>query len=300
VIGGLPDPRRLRRAADLALSLPRRKLADLLARRRALPVRRQAIWLTNASGYRIHAGVHGPDDDQPRPGVVLVPGRKQSGKGFCTGGAVVSADEIAGRGFRVMHFDPVGRGRSWGHDDFCGAEGQDALRAALDHFVSRRDVARDRVGVLSLSLGLALAAPVLARDGRRLGVRFLIDWEGPPDRDAIVRTGSLPPAARTALAANPARFWELREPIGWIDQVPCAYVRIQGRTDHALGDRGLTGALDVVRRACTGMSSGVRLNRNAADVAWRPEQVAQMDWAPEAAGPLNRVLLEELAVLLGD
>lgn len=300
MILGLPDPRRLKRAADHALSLPRRKVADLMARRRALPVRREPIWLTNESGYRIFAGVHGPDDQLARPGVVLVPGRDQSGQAFCRGGAAVTADEIASRGFRVMHFDPVGRGRSWGHDDFCGSEGQDALRATLDHFVARRDVKRDRVGVFSFSMGLALAAPVLARDGRRLGVRFLLDWEGPADREAIVRTGALPPAARTALAANPAGFWELREPAGWIDQVPCPYVRVQGLEDHALGRRGVAGALDLVGRACTGLGGSTRLNRNAPDVAWRRDQEEQLDWAPAAAGPLNRLLLAELTELLSD
>ena len=203
---GLPDPGRLRRAADVVRSVPRRRLGRLWARRKGLPTRRESVWLTNASGYRIFAHVHDPDDAVARPAVVLVPGRDQGGRVFCSSGYLLSAEELAVRGLRVVHFDPVGRGRSWGHDDFCGGEGQDALRTVLDYVHARRDVMRDRVGVVSFSMGLAMAAPVLAREGARLGTRFLLDWEGPVDRDAIVRTGALPPAARTSLAFNPARI----------------------------------------------------------------------------------------------
>ena len=300
MIFGLPDPARLRRAIDMLGSVPRRRLGQLLPRRHRLRLKEEPVWLTNASGYRIHAHVHHPADDLPRPAVVLVPGRDQAGKVFCTGSYLLAADELAARGIRAVHFDPVGRGRSWGHDDFCGIEGQDSLRAVLDYVHARRDVRQDRVGVVSFSMGLALAAPVLAREGRRLGTRFLLDWEGPADREAILRTGPLPPAARTALAANPGHFWTLREPVRWIGQVPCSYIRLQGWTDHGLGRRGRAGAIRLVAEATAGASACTRLNGNRADVAWRPESADVLDWAPEAAGPLNRHLVDEVTRLLED
>ncbi len=293
------DPRRLRRGIDLLGSLPRRGFDNLRARRKGTAVKREEIWLTNASGYRLHAEVHGPDDDLVRPGVVLVPGRDQPGSIFCGPGYLLSADELAFRGFRVLHFDPVGRGRSWGHDDFCGVEGQDSLRAALDCFVARRDVANRQVGVVSFSMGLALAAPVLAREGLRLGVRFLLDWEGPADRDAIIRGGPLPPAARTALAASPAEFWELREPVHWVGQIPCDYIRIQAEQDHG-NKRGPANALELVARATRGLASSTRLNANERDVAWRQDQAAELQWAPSGAGAVNRLLVSTIDELLTD
>jgi pimeloyl-ACP methyl ester carboxylesterase len=291
--------RRARRGLDLLGSLPRRGLDNLRARRRGSAIRRDKVWLTNASGYRLYAELHSPDDNQVRPGVVLVPGRDQPGSIFCGSGSTLSADQLAYRGFRVLHFDPVGRGRSWGHDDFCGMEGQDSLRTVLDYFVARRDVQNDRVGVVSFDLGLALAAPVLARDGVRLGIRFLLDWEGPADRDSIIRSGPLPPAARTALAASPAEFWDLREPIRWIDQIPCDYIRIQAREDHA-NKHGWQNALELVARATQGFAASTRLNGSSPDVAWRPDQVDEIDWAPSAAGPLNRRLVAAIDELLTD
>lgn len=294
-----PDPRRLRRGLDLLASLPRRGFDNLLARRRGTAVKREEIWLTNASGYRIHSEVHGPDDDQVRPGVVLVPGRDQPGSIFCGAGYLLTADELAFRGFRVLHFDPVGRGRSWGHDDFCGTEGQDSLRAALDCFVARRDVANHRVGVVSFSMGLALAAPVLAREGVRLGLRFLLDWEGPADRDAIIRGGPLPPAARTSLAASPAEFWEMREPVHWVGQIPCDYIRVQARSDHG-NKRGVSNSLELVARATRGLARSSRLNTNERDVAWRADQADGLAWAPSGAGPLNRLLVATIDEGLAD
>ena len=298
MIFGLPDPVRLRRAVDMLGSLPRRQLSRLMPRRDRLRLREEPVWLTNAAGYRIHAHVHDPADDLPRPAVVLVPGRDQAGKVFCAGSYLLTADELAARGIRTVHFDPVGRGRSWGHDDFCGEQGQDSLRAVLDYVHARRDVLQDRVGVASFSMGLALAAPLLVREGRRLGTRFLLDWEGPADREAILRTGPLPPAARTALAADPGHFWAVREPVRWIDQVPCAYVRLQGWNDHGLGRRGRTGAIALVAEATAGAARYTRLNGNRPDAAWRLESADVLDWAPEAAGPLNRRLVDEIAGLL--
>jgi pimeloyl-ACP methyl ester carboxylesterase len=298
VIFGLPDPARVRRALDMLGSVPRRQWSQLRARRRAR-IRERDVWLTNASGYRINAHVHEPDDDERRPAVLLAPGREQTGDVFCSGSTyLLAADEIAVLGIRVVHFDPVGRGRSWGQDDFCGVEGQDSLRTVLEYLHARRDVLRGRIGVVSFSMGLALAAPVLVREGARLGTSFLLDWEGPADREAILRTGALPPAARAALADDPARFWRVREPIGWIGRLPCRYVRIQGFSDHGLERRGRLGAIDLVGEAVRGGAPSVELNDNPPDVPWRREQADELKWAPEAAGPLNRLLVEQVRRLV--
>jgi hypothetical protein len=301
VILGLPDPSRVRRALDLASSLPRREWRRR-ARQRALPpLRRRESWLTNASGYRIHLHLHEPDDDAPRPAVVLVPGRDKGGDVFCGHGYRLSADEIAVLGVRVLHFDPVGRGRSWGHDDFCGAEGQDSLRAVLDFTHGLRTVRREQVGVVSFSLGLLLAAPVLAKEGERLGTRFLLDWEGPAERESILRGGPLPPAARTALARDADSFWADREPLQWIARLPCRYVRIQGARDHAHGERGRRNALLLVEAAARGAARSTQLNENRPDTAHSPDAGGDgLDWAPERASELSECLLLRIARELGE
>lgn len=297
MIGGLPDPARIRRTADLISSLPRR-LADRARTR--VRIRARVEWLTTGAGYRVFVAVHEPDDDTARPAVVLVPGRGGDSVSFTGPLSLLSAREVASRGLRAFVFDPVGRGRSWGHDDFCGSEGQDALRTVLDYVHARRDVIRGRVGVASLGLGLSLAAPVLARDGERLGTRFLLDWEGPGDREAILRTGPLPGAARTSLAQDPEGFWFHREPITWIGRVPCAYHRIQAADDHALGVRGRAVALALVAEADRGAAPSTQLNHNAPDRTWPGGQAEHAAWAPSQAGPLNRLLLRTLCRRLLD
>lgn len=294
MIFGLPDPQRLRRAADVVGSLPRRAIELRLAERSLPRLRQSELFLTNGSGYRVLVRVVEPDDDRPRPAVVLVPGRDQDSRRFVSRPYLLSAWEVAAAGVRAVAFDPVGRGQSWGHDDFCGSEGQDALRAVLDYVQGRRDVLRGRIGVFSFSMGLALAAPLLAREADRLPVRLLVDWEGPADREALLRGGPLPPAARTALAQNPEAFWALREPIAWIGRVACPYLRIQAADDHALGHRGKAGALALVSEAARGASAEARLNDNPPDHSYRSDQTDRLRWAPATAGALNRLLLRTL------
>ena len=295
---GLPVPSRIGRGLSLIRSLPRRRLDSLLARLDGSRVRRQEIWLTNASGYRIHAHLHEPADDLPRPGVVLVPGRGLSGKIFCQRRYLLGADELALNGIRTLHFDPIGRGQSWGHDDFCGAEGQDSLRAVLDFVHALRRIDRQRVGVLSFSSGLCLAVPCLAREGERLGTSFLLDWEGPASRHDILRGGPLPPAARTALASDADLFWSLREPVKWINKLPCQYLRVQARDDHSLGAGGQQSALRLVAEATRGVARNTRLWGNPPDTAWRPQQAEQLTWAPRDTSGLNQLLLQSVLELL--
>jgi hypothetical protein len=217
---------------------------------------------------------------------------------FCGDYYLLAAEETAVRGIRTIHFDPVGRGRSWGHDDFCGTEGQDSLRSVLEFVQSLRTVRPGAVGVASFSMGLALAAPVLAKRREHSPVRFLLDWEGPADRGAILRGGPLPPAARTALARDADRFWAIREPTAWIGEIGCDYVRIQAKQDHASGPGGIDCALTLVAAATRGRARSTRLNDNSPDTTWRPDQAGRLRWAPSDAGDLNRMLTDRLVSLL--
>ena len=294
------SPPRWVRAAGYLRSLPGRQWGRWVARGKGVAIRREEVWLTNRSGYRIFAEIHEPADRELRPGVLLVPGAGKSGRQFAGVGGLLGADEVAAAGYRVVRFDPVGRGQSWGHDDFCGLEGQDSCRAVLDFLHARRGVDRGRVGVVSFSMGLSLAAPVLAREGRRLGTRALIDWEGPADRTGLQALGDLPPAAQAARDDDPEQFWALREPLAFIGDLSCAYVRLQGRVDHALGDSGQLQALSLVRAAARGAAESCRLNDNAPDTAWRDEQVGELEWGVPNASATNRTLLREIHRVLAE
>jgi pimeloyl-ACP methyl ester carboxylesterase len=290
----LPPPNRVQRAFDHARSLPGRALSRFLGARKGLRVRQKEVWLTNQSGYRVSACWHEPDDWELRPGVVLVPGAGRSGKRFCGMGALVGADELARMGFRVLHFSPIGRGDSWGHDDFCGLEGQDSFRAALDFVHTARGVDPERVAVVSFSLGLALALPVLAREGERLGTRLLIDWEGPSDRDGMLATGPLPPVAEAALRADSESFWLHREPLASISAISCQYLRLQGEVDHALGSVGREHALRLVQAAADGRAASSQLNTNPPVGSRIEREMQSFVWAPTDAGAVNRLLREQL------
>ncbi len=230
---------------------------------------------------------------------MLVPARGIGGEVFCSRPYLLNAQELAAQGIRCLHFDPVGRGASWGHDDFAGLEGQDSLRTVLDFIHSLRRVKGDRVGVISFSSGLCLAAPCLAREGRRLGTRFLIDWEGPASRHELLRGGPLPSTARSAMARDPDAFWALREPITWIDKVPCHYLRIQGPSQQSQGAGDEQAALQLVSAATQGQAASTRLWGNPRDTSWRIEQHSDLRWAPHDAGPLNRVLIQSTLEMSG-
>lgn len=288
---GLPDPRRIRRALDALSAAPGRVARFKVAARQGPKLRTRGQWLTNSSGYRVWTRVHEPDDDRVRPAAILVPGRNKDSRVFRGHFYPVAADEVAALGIRAICFDPVGRGHSWGHDDFCGSEGQDSLRAVLEAAFVRRDIDRERIALVSFSLGLSLCVPMLTREADQRPVKFLLDWEGPADREAILRGGALPPAARAAIARDPDVFWEHREPLPWMDDLPCAYIRVQARQDHLLDEKGAAGAVALVAAATQGRSPSTRLNDNPPDVAWRKDQIESLSWAPRGAAPLNRLLL---------
>ena len=292
-------PARLLRARRAALAVPRRRWDRRRARSRfGLPTREIDLFLTTAAGYRVAVHVHEPADDVARPALLLVPGRELSGSVFCGDLYVIAAEDLAVRGIRAVHWDPIGRGESWGHDDLCGIEGQDGFRAVMEWLHTRRDVEPDRIGVFSCSLGLALAAPVLAREGARWGTRFLADWEGPADRTAIMGHSVLPPAAQVAVIRDPEGFWAHREPITSVPSLPCAYLRVQALADHRSGAEGLDSAFRLVAAAARGVARWTQLNDNPRDNAWRPDQRDALRWAPDEPAALSSWLLDVLIPLL--
>ena len=188
------------------------------------------LQLTSTAGYTLAARITRRVGAGAQPGLVVSPGIHQGLAELHGYGSAVSAAELAGAGYTVLTFDPAGRGKSWGEEDFGGPEHQDNIRAAFRAL--REDAGcNGQVGVLALSLGIAAATAALAR-WPELGASFLLDWEGPCDREIITSGGTiLTPAAGHTLDDD--GYWTPREAVGHVARLPCPYVRLQALPDHA-------------------------------------------------------------------
>jgi pimeloyl-ACP methyl ester carboxylesterase len=219
------DSHTLQRAAEWRLQAVLRR-ANRSHHGGAFDVRE--LTLTSTAGYAIAARITRIAGAGPQPGLVVSPGIHQGLKELDNYGAVVNAEELAGGGFTVLTFDPAGRGESWGEEDYGGPEHQDDVRVAFAA-LRRSDCAS--VGVLALSLGIAAATGALAR-WPELDAAFLLDWEGPCDRQIITSGGKiLVPAAGHSLQDD--AYWQPREAVRQLAGVQCPYIRLQALPDHA-------------------------------------------------------------------
>ena len=260
-------------------SLPRR------LRRRLGPAKvdRQELELLSTVGYRIHTRLLVPRGRGALDAVVLVPGTNDPGSVFEGWSQPVNALEIASQGLLVAHYDPAGRGRSWGEEDYGGPEHQDDLDAVIRH-VAGLDRVRS-VGVLSISLGLAAAAGCLAT--LRPPVAWLLDWEGPCDREIICAGGKImAPALGHSLEDEV--YWQPREATRHVGQLPCPYVRIQSDRDHAQPGE-LRHATRMIEAAAKGSLPSFRLNEHPPG-----ELPSQPRWIPGGRLNANRALMAEL------
>lgn len=276
----------LQRAMQWRLQVVQRKAAGRLARK---PLVREELTLLSTAGYQLSACLTRPVGQDRLPGVVLNPGIHQ-GRAEVEGyGAVVNAAEVARLGYVVLSFDPAGRGASWGEEDYGGPEHQDDLRVAVKHLLAspRCD---GRVGVLSLSLGVASSVAALARWPEELRVRWLVDWEGPCDREIITSGGTiLVPAKGHAL--DDEDYWTPREATRHVAALRCPYVRLQAFPDHAQPQE-LRHAQRMLHAAAKGALPWFQLNdhpRN--EIPPRPHWLAGGPWAA------NRAILRKLRTL---
>lgn len=123
-------------------------------------------------------------DGTPLPALVLVPGGAGDSSGFIKAppGKPSKAQMMADKGGAIVVFDPDGRGLSEGIDDDNGHLQQDGLAAVIEYAATLPDVDESRIGLVSYSYGVTMAAGALARYPS-LPVLFLIDWEGPANRN---------------------------------------------------------------------------------------------------------------------
>ncbi len=251
--------------------------------------------VTSTAGYRITGHVHRTRHSGPYKAVVLCPGINDAGTVFDGDQAPVSADEIARLGCMAVHFDPAGRGESWGEEDFGGPEHQDDVATVVRYLAERKDVEASHIGIVSISLGVCMAVGSAAGAGGATPaeVAWLVDWEGPSDREIITAGGTkMAPALGHTLTDE--TYWAPREAVRHVGQLRCKYIRLQSRVDHAQ-----PGELRHAQRMLDAASSGnipwMQLNNSPANT-W-PVQSA---WLPAGRLAANRAILRAIALLIRD
>ncbi|MFN8533640.1 MAG: CocE/NonD family hydrolase [Dehalococcoidia bacterium] len=206
------------------------------------------------------------------PTLVLVPGGNGDSTIFTGGGR---AQQLANAGFVVVVFDPDGRGKSGGVEDYGGFIQQDGLRAVIEAARAHPAVDPGRIGLVSNSYGVTMAAGVLARYPE-MGVRFLIDWEGPIDRtDTAGCDGARGGHLRMVAACDDEAFWQQREAITFIASIGVPYQRMQSERDHVQPD--VLHAVRIVNAAVAAEVPWVRLND------YPPNQTYRLDDPPAMA-----------------
>ncbi|MBN1430872.1 MAG: hypothetical protein JXB07_21055 [Anaerolineae bacterium] len=212
-----------------------------------------------ANGACLYVKVVHPQiwDGEVLPALVLIPGSNSDSSGFLDG----PAQKIANAGFVVVVFDPDGRGRSTGEEDYGGFIQQDGLAAVVRQVAGLPDIDSSSIGLVSYSYGVTMASGMLARYPD-LPVRFLIDWEGPADRND---TGGCDEHHIGHLAGiagcDDESFWSQREALSFISQINVPYQRIQSEKDHVQPDN--THAVTMLNTAMSGGVPWVRLNNLA-------------------------------------
>ena len=180
-----------------------------------------------ATGASLAVYVDAPQGSGPFPALVAVPGGTSAGGEEISEGA---RRRFAAAGVVLVRFDPDGRGQSGGTEDFQGARQQAGVRAVIDWAVAQPYIQDDRVGVMSSSAGLLMAAPALA--GGPHHARFLLDWEGPPTQAWL--TGCLPGAGgiEWRRRCDDTAFWSERSALLALPRIGVPYWRVQGMPDH--------------------------------------------------------------------
>ena len=206
-----------------------RRLSTLVRGRRSSPVGPVLeVSFTSTVGYRIAAWLHLPTGNGPFPAVVLCPdGRNDASSLTRPGDTPITAAEIAALGVACLRFDPAGRGDSWGEEDDGGPEHQDEVATAVSLLAGRPDIDAARIGLVGLGTGSVMAIGAAAL--LDTPVAWVLDWEGPSDRE-------LHGIGESAPAAEDDTFWQPRSPVLHVGTLPCGYVRLQSEQDHSRPD----------------------------------------------------------------
>ncbi len=248
------------------------------------------VWIDDERGKKVYAHIHRPAFPERYPGVVFVPGGGSTGTDY-DGDTEVTAADVAALGFTVLHYDPLGRGKTGGQENFWGSLHQEELARVVDYVSRQNSVDAENIGILSFSIGIAIAAGALARFD--LPVRYLFDWEGPSNRFNITRKDTHKPLK--GFPTSNDLFWNEREPSRFMADVPCGYFRYQGAEDHMQGAyKGH--AVELLNLATRGKAAWTKCNDNPLNTFFDEGKTGDYHWVPRQANQKVRILNYLLSV----
>ncbi len=235
-------------------------------------------WLPGPGGARVRALATAPSEPGAYPVVVLVPGG--IGPGLRLDRRV--GRRLAGAGCVSVAFDAPGRGRSEGEEDYNGHAGQDALAAVIEWAKTLPQADPENVGVFTFSYGITMGAGCLARHPE-LGVRYLIDMEGPSSAGYIC----YPSGTRQTMdiwrdfvpPEEHPEFWAERQAVLFMPDLKCRYLRLQKQRDHVHGEE--KGHAIELLNAATEAGVWTQCNGNEPNTLFDPERPEDYEWLDE-------------------
>ncbi len=263
-------------------------------------------WVVNpSSGARLFVQILKPEgwNSEALPTLVLVPGGTGDSSHFTDDPRRVQG--LLDAGFALVVFDPDGRGNSEGEENQNGYAHQDGLAAIIEYAAALPEVDAEHIGLVSYSYGVTMATGVLARHPG-LPIRFLIDWEGPANRND---TGGCDEDKTGHLTGHPCDdedFWGEREASNFALYLQVPYQRLQSESDHAQPDNDH--ALLMIANATAeeygghGQASWTRLNDLTPNTVYNQDVLPLMlsNEAARKLGTLIAAYAEELFALTGE
>jgi len=269
------------------------KLGSFLGRELARTTIKE-VWIELPT-HRVYAHIHTPEVIGRHPGVLIVPGANSPGTDYDKGTGV-RAKDVASLGFVVLHYDPSGRGKSGGKEDYWGAVHQQELSQVVDYFSRLPMVKEDDLGIMSFSIGIIIASGALASFPMPK-VKYLFDWEGPSNRFNTTKNDTHKPLK--SFPTSNDEFWKEREAARFIGDIKCGYFRYQADVDHVQG--GYKGqAIELLNNAAKGKALWTRCNDNPVNTLFDEKKADEYDWVPQHLNHKGRILKYLLEVQKGN
>lgn len=227
------------------------------------------------------------DKAGPLPVVILVPPGGERASNFFD-----YAETFTKSGIAVFCYDPQGRGKSDGQEDYNGPVSQDDLVTIIKYLRSMKgEVDHRNIGILAFYDGTTSALGALFKYPK-LDIKYLIDLEGPATRDDCYRMRC--PLPKQMI--NEEQFWKEREGIDFIHRIFCRYLRLQGKVDHSMSE-DKSYAIKMYNLALKGKCPWARCNYNGTYQELDPAFPGKYQWLRSVDKNVLCTFINEMAAM---